>query len=867
MIKVFFVLIFFSGLTGSVFAQTSSKTEIPVLTRENDSDYKREREVWINQMHRAEPGLNWQTIDAETRSAKFDQLQFSSRKHSLAPLGLIHDTLAGGRITGLWSERGSKNISGRMHTVDIDFDHNVIYAASAMGNIWKADLSKTDSWTSLNDNHRFGGVVMLRVITTSKGKRLIAAANGPATVYYSDDEGITWQTASGLDGPKSWGGFKRACINATEQTIYLFGNEWDYKNWYAVSTLYRSTDQGKSFTNLGKWKASSDKSDVWLSRDTISPVFFLKNDSLLTIDVNGKMNFIHQMIYSDSIGKIGSLLLQGAVKNNSINLAVLETTKNVGTISVSSNGGKAWEQTGTFAGSIFGNNSFKMLQSDPQTMAIGTIETFISHDNGTSWDHTNGWGEYYGDMKTKLHADIDGIDFIRDPIGNEIECISTDGGIFLSKDTLQTFENITLSGVGTSQYYSVLTSEEAPYFIYGGTQDQGYQRAQDSSARTEMTQTISGDYGHLSSSNKGRSTWCDYPGFALLYTDAKGNGRNSGWGFQGKNHLWMPPIIADPLDSSAAYIACGGDLSESFIWHLKNIHRADKDTIEASHLSFDFSGGNTGRNISAIAFSPLDPSRSYVLTNDGKFYDSLGVDGKWEKLDTVAPGSHYFYGSVIVPSRLDVHTLWIAGSGYSNPGVFVSSDDGKTFIPIDSGLPHTLIYGLAASENEEFLFAATEVGPYIYSKQANTWLEMSHGHSPDMVYWSVEYIPSLKVVRFGTYGRGIWDFTIDQIKNAVLSDSVCPPIPNFNLSAKPPLFSSTTDISFNLPAAGLITVHIFDLNGRLVRTIVNSSLDSGWHHYQWNGTSDNGSPLPSGFYTCIASGMGKADFAKIDLVR
>ena len=97
------------------------------------------------------------------------------------------------------------------------------------------------------------------------------------------------------------------------------------------------------------------------------------------------------------------------------------------------------------------------------------------------------------------------------------------------------------------------------------------------------------------------------------------------------------------------------------------------------------------------------------MTNDGRFFDSLGVDGKWEKLDTVAPGSHYFYGSVILPSAIDLHTLWIAGSGYSNPGVFVSADDGKTFSRIDSGLPHTLIYGMVASEDEQFLFAATQL--------------------------------------------------------------------------------------------------------------------------------------------------------------
>jgi flagellar hook assembly protein FlgD len=106
-----------------------------------------------------------------------------------------------------------------------------------------------------------------------------------------------------------------------------------------------------------------------------------------------------------------------------------------------------------------------------------------------------------------------------------------------------------------------------------------------------------------------------------------------------------------------------------------------------------------------------------------------------------------------------------------------------------------------------------------------------------------------------------------QSKVAASSDSTCPPVPNFTLSAKPPLFSTTTDISFELPSAGLIAVRIYDITGKLVRTIVNSQLDSGWHHYPWNGSSDNGLLLPSGYYTCIASGFGRSDFAKIDIIR
>ncbi|MEI8134904.1 MAG: FlgD immunoglobulin-like domain containing protein [bacterium] len=125
----------------------------------------------------------------------------------------------------------------------------------------------------------------------------------------------------------------------------------------------------------------------------------------------------------------------------------------------------------------------------------------------------------------------------------------------------------------------------------------------------------------------------------------------------------------------------------------------------------------------------------------------------------------------------------------------------------------------------------------------------------------------MHLARFGTYGRGVWDFVVDQARNSVASDSVCVTAPTFNLSAKPSLFSTRTDISFELSEAGNITLRIYDITGKAVRTIVSDRLDSGWHHYDWKGTSDSGMLLPSGYYTCIAAGIGKVEFAKIDLVR
>ena len=42
--------------------------------------------------------------------------------------------------------------------------------------------------------------------------------------------------------------------------------------------------------------------------------------------------------------------------------------------------------------------------------------------------------------------------------------------------------------------------------------------------------------------------------------------------------------------------------------------------------------------------------------------------------------------------------------------------------------------------------------------------------APDQTYWSLEYVPEIHTARFGTYGRGIWDFIIDENIDVLYGD-------------------------------------------------------------------------------------------------
>ncbi len=61
-------------------------------------------------------------------------------------------------------------------------------------------------------------------------------------------------------------------------------------------------------------------------------------------------------------------------------------------------------------------------------------------------------------------------------------------------------------------------------------------------------------------------------------------------------------------------------------------------------------------------------------------------------------------------------------------------------------------------------------------------------------------------------------------------------------------FNPTTTISFELPKAQTVELRIFNLNGQIVRTLVNGSFSAGVHQVVWDGRDQQGGQVTSGIY-------------------
>ena len=82
---------------------------------------------------------------------------------------------------------------------------------------------------------------------------------------------------------------------------------------------------------------------------------------------------------------------------------------------------------------------------------------------------------------------------------------------------------------------------------------------------------------------------------------------------------------------------------------------------------------------------------------------------------------------------------------------------------------------------------------------------------------------------------------------------------SYLLQNHPNPFTSATTISYHLPAAGWVSLKVYDNSGRLARTLVNGIEQRGLTTVEWNGRDNDGREVASGiyFYRLISSDSGQ----------
>jgi len=87
---------------------------------------------------------------------------------------------------------------------------------------------------------------------------------------------------------------------------------------------------------------------------------------------------------------------------------------------------------------------------------------------------------------------------------------------------------------------------------------------------------------------------------------------------------------------------------------------------------------------------------------------------------------------------------------------------------------------------------------------------------------------------FGVYG-------VEEMPNKL-------PARNIKINITPSVIKTTTTIKYNVPISGHITLKIYDISGKLIKTLVDDYKSAGGYKVAWNGKDETGSNVTSGTY-------------------
>jgi hypothetical protein len=129
----------------------------------------------------------------------------------------------------------------------------------------------------------------------------------------------------------------------------------------------------------------------------------------------------------------------------------------------------------------------------------------------------------------------------------------------------------------------------------------------------------------------------------------------------------------------------------------------------------------------------------------------------------------------------------------------------------------------------------TYTGPHIPRPERprvhiNLWqFENPPGSNQEVIFDEFTFIPS----------GGVVDVPVDPV--------LAPSVPQISF-AQPNPFRSGTTIRYTIPHEGKVEIAVFDVSGRLIRNLVNSTMPAGDHQAHWDGRDHSGNRIAAGVY-------------------
>lgn len=631
------------------------------------------------------------------------------------------------------------------------------YMGTTGGGLWKTE-DAGQHWNNISDGFFKTGSVGAVAVSESNPNIVYCgmgehAIRGVMTsygdgVYKSTDAGKTWKKI-GLDKTEH---ISRIVIHPNNPDIVFVAAQGAMFGSTKERGVYKSTDGGKTWKNVlfvndftGAVELSMDMNNpevlyaaMWHYQRAPWKIISGGEGSGLYKSTDGgeTWNTIHEGLPNEK----GKMAISVSRSNSNKVYALIESdsNKDLGGLFVSNNAGKNWNRVSDDNRLTQRAWYYIEVFSDPNndnTVYVLSAPALRSTDGGKTWERLGGThGDYH--------------DLWINPNNSNNMVIANDGGAAISFNNAKSWS--TQNIMPTSQFYRINTDNLFPYNVYGGQQDNTSVRiASMSTGRWSITEqdwtySAGGESAFLAfdPDNPKLVLGGSYLGtIEALNMDAKAStqimaapiqylgreARNMKYLFN-----WNAPIIWSKHNPGTFYHAAQLVLrtkDNGITWDeispdlTRNID--EKQGNGGGPYTNEAVGAESYGTISYLIESPHEKGVFWTGSDDGLVHITKDDGKTWQNV--TPKGLKECLVNAIDISPHDPATAYIATTRYKfndyTPGLYKTTDYGKTWINISSGIPYGAFTRVVREDKtkKNLLYAGTETGVYISWNGGKSW--------------------------------------------------------------------------------------------------------------------------------------------------
>lgn len=660
---------------------------------------------------------------------------------------------------------GPAFMSGRIGDIAIDQKNpNTWYVAVASGGVWKTTNAGT-TFKPIFDNQKSYSIGCVTVDPTvsstvwvgtgeNNGGRHIGFGDG---VYVSHDSGKSWKS-KGLENSEH---ISKIIVDPRDSNVVFAASQGPLWSPGGERGLYRSEDGGESWNlvlSKGEYTGVTDVVMDPKDPNILYAATHQRHRNVWAIINCGPETKLHKSTDNGKTwtqlgnglpgGDMGKISLQVSPQDSNYVYATIELPGRKGGFWVSDNKGASWTKTSDFVSGGTGPHYYQELWADPHRFGVlyqANNSLVRSTDNGKTWDNIEGRYKHVDNHAVAFH-----------PTDKDFVCVGCDGGVYRSYDFAKTW--LFCPNLPLTQFYKLSVDNDYPFYnIAGGTQDNNSQYGPSRTMNvggirnSDWIKTVGGD---------GHDTAIDPEDPNIIYAESQQGylnryDRQTGEstpiqpkpakGQESFRFNWDSPILISPHDHKRIYFASqylhrSDDRGDS--WKtVSPVLSKDKNRYELPTMgrvpsidaAYDLYAMSQYSNITSIAESPIVEGLLYVGTDDGLIQISEDGGENWRKVDRMFDVPENFFVNDIKADLHDADTVYAClddhKTGDYKPYVVRSTDRGRTWELMTGNLPAKHICWRIVQDHEraDLFFLATEFGIFCTLDAGEAWFKLGGG--------------------------------------------------------------------------------------------------------------------------------------------